>query len=157
MKQLRCPICHSWLTIEQIIQDEMGRELMTLLLRQKPTLQGPLSSYLGLFRAVKKRDLAYDRALKLAVEVLGLAEPDTLASALSQVVEAMRQKQQEQGENWKPLSNHNYLKRVIEGVASECLVPVKRIVSEQPPKPRQLTKTAQGLASLDALSNQYTE
>lgn len=161
MKPLRCPICHSLLSLESLIQEDMGRALFTLVLKQKQTLQGALVSYLGLFRA-GQRDLANDRALKLAHEVLELSpDADTLATALIQVVENMRQKQQAQGENWKPLKNHNYLKEVIKGVSSEYLVKVERQQPSEPAAsatPRRLTsKTAQGLESLDALVNRYSE
>ncbi|MDH5185403.1 MAG: hypothetical protein OEX12_16105, partial [Gammaproteobacteria bacterium] len=63
------------------------------------------------------RDLANDRALRLAREVLDLyPEQQGLAAGLTETIQAMRVKQDQGG--FKPLSNHNYLKRVLESVTS---------------------------------------
>lgn len=111
--KLRCPVCHSSNSIEAYTADEAGRELL-LLLAGSGALFRPLVHYLGCFRAAG-RDLAHDRALRLAREVLDLgADPRALGAALVETVEAMRAKR-EQGDV-RPLKNHNYLKRVLEGM-----------------------------------------
>ena len=111
--KLRCPVCHSSASLEAYVADDAGRELLVLLAGSGPAFR-PLVHYLGLFRS-GSRDLAHDRALRLAQEALGL-EPDRarLAVALSETVEAMRAKRQNGG--GKPLTNHNYLKRVLESL-----------------------------------------
>ena len=93
------------------MQDEAGRELMALVAKLDTQTGAALVSYLGLFRSAS-RDLANERALKLARETLGIT-PDTarLAIALSETVEALRGKQPRQ-----PLKNHNYLAKVLESV-----------------------------------------
>ncbi|MGH1460978.1 MAG: hypothetical protein ACRBB6_02970 [Neptuniibacter sp.] len=112
MQLNRCPVCHSRIGLEQLVQDEAGRDLLALIAKQDKTTGMVLVTYIGLFRSTR-RDLANDRALRLANEALELAPPAPLLTAMAQVVESMRAKQQ-QG-NFKPLANHNYLKRVLEG------------------------------------------
>ena len=115
----RCPICHSRISLEALVQDEAGRELMALVAKLDTQTGAALVSYLGLFRSAS-RDLANERALKLARETLALMPKmdalDTaqLAVALSETVEALRAKQPRQ-----PLKNHNYLKKVLECVQAQ--------------------------------------
>lgn len=109
----RCPVCHSRIGLEQLVQDEAGRELLALLARLDVPTGTALVSYIGLFRPAN-RDLANDRALKLAHETLALESPQWLSTALQETVETLREKRA-QGDV-KPLSNHNYLKRVLESV-----------------------------------------
>lgn len=111
MQLCRCPVCHSRIGLEQVVQDESGRELLALLAKLDTRAGVALVSYLGLFRSTT-RDLANDRALRLANEVLELGTPEQLQAPLAHTVESMRAKQQ-MGQ-FKPLANHNYLKRVME-------------------------------------------
>lgn len=110
----RCPVCHSRLHLDQLIEDDAGRGLLALLTKLDRSMSGALVSYLSLFRS-KTRDLSNDRALRLAEEALSLAHAQELLPALCHTVEQMRQKQQTGG--FKPLTNHNYLKRVLENRA----------------------------------------
>jgi len=116
MQLTRCPVCHSRISLDQLTQDEAGRELLGLL-SQLDTLAGnALVMYLGLFRPAT-RDLSNDRALRLAREVEAMGKGSVtleLSTAMSETVESMRLKQTEG--QFKPLSNHNYLKRVLETV-----------------------------------------
>lgn len=111
MQLTRCPVCHSRLSLEALVQDEAGRDLLALLARLEKSTATALVTYMGLFRS-SSRDLANDRALRLANEALELAEPNALTAGLVHTVESMRAKQQLG--HFKPLSNHNYLKRVLE-------------------------------------------
>ena len=109
----RCPVCHSRLQLEALVQDEAGRQLLALVARLDTQTGAALVSYLGLFRSAS-RDLTNERALRLANEALGLvpaSDTARLAIALSETVEALRGRQPRQ-----PLKNHNYLKRVLETV-----------------------------------------
>jgi hypothetical protein len=120
MQLTRCPVCHSRISLEQLVQDEAGRELLALLARTPDWLASPLVVYLGLFRPAT-RDLALDRTLRLAREALALTEDQAaLAAALADTVQSMRVKQCQGG--WKPLANHNYLKQVLESVAQRGTV-----------------------------------
>lgn len=113
MQLTRCPTCHARIDLESLIQDAAGRELLGLVAKLPDALCMPLVSYLGLFRAAQ-RDLANDRALRLAGEVLALgADPVPLGAALAETVQSIRAK----GDT-KPLGNHNYLRRVLESVAA---------------------------------------
>jgi hypothetical protein len=110
-----CPCCHAKYPLEAALDGEAAGELQ-LLLAQAGPMARPLIAYLGLFRS-KTRALSFDRAVRLAGEVLELgADPRALATALAETVEAMRAKRD--GGQIKPLTNHNYLKRVLESVAA---------------------------------------
>jgi len=110
--QLICPCCHTRYPIDAANQDEAARDLLALRGSLPPRCWVPLIAYLGLFRS-ESRALAWDRALRLAREVMELnADPDRLENALAETVESLRNK------GGQPLKNHNYLKRVIENSPS---------------------------------------
>jgi len=95
------------------MEGEASGELLVLIAQAGPVAR-PLVAYLGLFRS-KSRALSFDRAARIAREVLELgADPRALGAALSETVEALRAKRD--GGHIKPMSNHNYLKRVLESV-----------------------------------------
>ncbi|WIX34936.1 hypothetical protein QO259_09960 [Salinicola sp. JS01] len=145
MKEIRCPACHTHLTLEQIAEDEALRELMGVLADLPREVSRPLVAYLGLFRG-KSRSTAYERQLRLAREALALAADTSLVgAALSETVEAIRAKR-DSGEN-KPLTNHNYLKRVLEslGARAEASSALPASTATRPAK-----GVARALAVLDA-------
>lgn len=125
--QLTCPCCHAKYPLEAATEEEAAGELQLLLVQAGP-LARPLVAYLGLFRA-KSRALSYERACRLAREVLELgAEPRAIAAALTETVEALRRKRD--AGQVKPLKDHAYLKTVLESVAGAppgetCLAPAE--------------------------------
>jgi len=138
----RCPCCHANNSLEAYAADAAGRELMALVARDSQ-LFWPLTAYLGLFRSAS-RDLAHGRALRLAQEVLAIDNDHArLAAALVETVEAMRAKR-EQGDV-RPLKNHNYLRRVWEGIEASAIAPAP---SAQCPAPAPRGKRAQAIAAL---------
>ncbi|WP_333873088.1 hypothetical protein [Methylobacter sp.] len=145
MQLNRCPVCHTRISLDALAQDEAGRELLGLLIKLDTEAGTALVGYLGLFRSVT-RDLANDRALKLAKEALSLGHSGNVAQAMRQTVEQIQSK------GGKPLSNHNYLKRVLEDVtvvgadSSAQLVPANRATEVAPTKH---SKTAQSLQALE--------
>ena len=142
--ETRCPSCGSAFSLDVAINTEAGSELMNLIANMPTSLSRPLFAYLGLFRPATRK-LTWDRALKLATEVLALSTPEHLAIALSETVESLREKQQYPG--WKPMRNHNYLKRVLESVEMSAVVPV---AINQPAVPKgKLSKQAQAINALD--------
>ncbi len=135
----RCPVCHSHISLEAVVQDEAGREMLALLAGMEGGLGRALVGYIGLFRPVK-RDLSNDRALRLMREALALdADLGRLAWALAETAEAIRAK------GGGPLRNHNYLKRVLEGMPVGGLAVTRGAVREP------ASKTMQGLAALEAV------
>ena len=138
----RCPVCHSRVALEQVTQDEAARELLGLLSKMDTQTGAALTGYLGLFRSAN-RDLANDRALRLAKEVLGLSDQARVAIALGETVEALRSK-----EMTKPLANHNYLKRVLESVEAR---PVAITATNKAVAPK--SKTGQAFMALESLKN----
>lgn len=120
--RLRCPVCHAEAALEAWAEDEAAREMMALLAGLDAPLGRALAAYLGLFRS-KSRALSWERAVRLAREVLSLGlDEAVLSQALSDTVEAMRQKRE--AGDIRPLENHNYLKRVAESVAARGVVSV---------------------------------
>ena len=109
----RCPVCHSRIGLEQLVQDGAGRELLALVAGLDTATGAAVVSYIGLFRSAS-RDLANDRALKLIQETLALEAVQWLTPALQETIESIY-KNREQGDS-KPLKNHNYLKQVLESV-----------------------------------------
>lgn len=72
-------------------------------------------SYLALFRPIKS-DLNNGRALRLLTEIIGLTPNEhALCQALDQTVSQISQSRQQSGDG-KPLSNHNYLKKVLTSI-----------------------------------------
>jgi len=141
--KLRCPVCHASNSLEAFTADEAGRELLVLLAQSGPLFR-PLVGYLGCFRPAS-RDLSHQRALKLATEVLALGiDPARLAPALEETTAAMRQKRQEGA--GKPLSNHNYLKRVVENTTTPAPAVTEYVTQTTQPAPTG--KRAQALAAL---------
>lgn len=111
---ITCPQCYAESSIEAAIESESGRDYARLLLSQPPAIQRALSAYVWMFRSAR-RNLSYERRLKLAGEVLALgADPRALAAALSETVEALRAKRDEG--DIRPLTSHRYLLRVLESV-----------------------------------------
>lgn len=113
MKLCRCPICHSDLHLDALIEDEAGRELLGKISQLTHGVAPAIVAYLGLFKPAKS-NLSNSRALKILNDVLTQWEcSKLLAHCLSETVQAVRKKRLN-GQNFEPLTNHNYLKSVIE-------------------------------------------
>jgi hypothetical protein len=140
---LHCPCCHAQFSVEAIIQDEAARELLGF----KAYIPSSLWAYLSLFRS-EKRALSWERALKLAKEVLELGETARLEAAMVETIEALR------GKGGHPLKNHNYLKRVMEsqvlGTGERGLV--QGLTQPGARSPAPASKTDAAMTSLEAWS-----
>jgi len=159
--RLRCPVCHAEAALEAWAEDEAARELMGLLSGLDATLGRALVAYLGLWRSAS-RALAWERALRLAREVLALeADALRLAEALSQTVEQLRLKRE--AGDVRPLKSHGYLKRVLDGLpqrgaAAQVLEVVRpaaaRTGRAADARPSTPSATMDGLMRLEALKRQ---
>ncbi|OQW74872.1 MAG: hypothetical protein BVN35_09480 [Proteobacteria bacterium ST_bin11] len=148
MQLNRCPVCHTRISLDAMAQDEAGRELLGMLAKLDGETGFALVGYLGLFRS-HTRDLATDRALRMAKEVLGLSDSlPALAEAMRITVEQIRSK------GGDPLSNHRYLQKVLgdcHGFKPDIAgAPRADIVNAQPVK---TSKTAQALQALEDFGN----
>lgn len=113
MKLCRCPICHSDIHLDQLLEDDAGRELLGLIAQCQAEVARPLVAYIGLFRP-EKSQLSNSRAVKLIKEVLALYPQSLLlAHALSETVRAVQDKRRNH-QNRAALTNHNYLKQVYD-------------------------------------------
>lgn len=115
MHLARCPICHSRIGLEALVQDEAGRRLLMLLAQLDTQVGAALVAYLGLFRPAG-RDLPNDRALRLATETLNLCPPadlPRLGVALAEAVEAARDERPR-----RTLKNHDYLAALLESATA---------------------------------------
>lgn len=149
--QLTCPCCHARYPLGAALDRDAGAELLALLADTPPALARPLVAYLGLFRA-RTTQLGWDRAGRLAREVLALATDEAaLAEALQHTVAAMDEKRQQGG--FKPLTNHNYLARVLESTTARSDARTSLVVQGE--APRQAAKptsaTAAVLGALEGL------
>lgn len=116
MKLCRCPVCHSDINLDQLIEDDAGRELLGLMADLKSGVGRPLVSYIALFRPAKSA-LSNSRAVKLMREVLDMyPQSPLLAQALSETVQSVSKKRRVQT-NIAQLNNHNYLKQVYDSQA----------------------------------------
>ncbi|GAA4650818.1 hypothetical protein GCM10023116_31010 [Kistimonas scapharcae] len=143
--QLTCPCCHARFPVESATEDDAARAFFGVLART-PALYGAMVAYLGLFRS-QSRALGWGRAYKLAQEVIALGTGQAMVQALAETVESLREKQQQPG--WKPLSGHNYLKKVLDSVEARGIQP-ERLPQEAPVRTLK-TQTGQALARLQAL------
>jgi len=116
MKLARCPMCHTNLHLDALIQDQAGKELLADVASMPDFVARPMLAYLGLFRPAKS-DLSNSRALRLMREVTDEFKADhILASALVECVNKLREKRQLH-QDTKPMANHNYLKSVYKTIA----------------------------------------
>ncbi|PJG83787.1 hypothetical protein [Caviibacterium pharyngocola] len=114
MKLCRCPVCHSDIHLDQLLEDDAGREILTILTQLKGNTARALVSYIALFRP-EKSALSNSRALKLMQEVLESYAPGLLlAHALQETVNGVMKNRRE-SKNIVALTNHNYLKKVYDG------------------------------------------
>lgn len=111
---LVCPVCHSRNSVEAALLTEAGQAYTRLLLQQPDWLRFSLARYILLW-APPKSEMAYDRRLRLTTETLAIdPDPRRLAAALAETVEAIMAKRRDG--DVRPLTKHNYLKRVLEGL-----------------------------------------
>lgn len=117
--QLTCPCCHAAFPIEVALQNEDGRQVMAMLAGMQPQLALPLMHYIGYFRPAKQQ-LGWGRALRLMREVVMLlpAPVDTLVLGLTEAARSLDEKRAQPG--WKPLGNHNYLRRCLDSAQARC-------------------------------------
>ncbi len=110
MNLCRCPCCHARISLDALVQDETGRELMMIFIKMRPAMAGAILTYISLFRP-EKQDLRNDRALSLVKEVMKLASADMLQQALTNAVTAARERQTKGV--WKKPKDHGWLKAFI--------------------------------------------
>lgn len=114
MKLCRCPICHSDIHLDGLLEDDAGREILGIITNLRGDNARALVSYIALFRP-EKAALSNGRALKLMREVLDMYQPSPLLShALTETINGVMKNRRET-RNVVALTNHNYLKKVYEG------------------------------------------
>ena len=114
MKLCRCPVCHSDIHLDALLEDDAGREILGIITNLRGDNARALVSYIALFRP-EKAALSNGRALKLMREVLDMYQPSPLLShALTETINGVMKNRRET-RNVVALTNHNYLKKVYEG------------------------------------------
>lgn len=151
MKLCRCPICHSDLHLEALIEDEAGRELLGKISQLTHGVAKQMVAYLGLFKPAKS-NLSNSRALKIMNDVLEQYEcSKLLAHCLSETVQSVRKKRLN-GQNMEPLANHNYLKSVYETQKATFITqPVMR--AETPEQRLKEDKTRAAIEFIQRFAN----
>lgn len=135
MKLGRCPVCRTHLHLDALISDDAGRELLGNISKLDKRLGQAAVSYIGLFRP-EKSDLSNARASKLLTETIALHKNTAcLTKALNDTVASLHAKRQQQlayNQIPKPLTNHNYLKQVLNTLQGEFttqLTPINKTTS----------------------------
>jgi hypothetical protein len=141
VKLNRCPICHHHISLAALVQDEAARELVGIVTGLDTDAGTALVMYLGLFRSAN-RDLAHDRALRLAREVLALGPVNVVAAAMRKTVDSL------QGRLESPLANHNYMQKILNSELG--LLPAMQPNAMPVPtaKIAPASKTSQGIDAL---------
>ncbi len=122
MKLCRCPVCHTSIHLDAIVNDEAARELLGILAPIDGATGRVLMNYIALFRPAKS-DLSFSRALVLVNDTLALTtNRDWLRAALEETVTKLRAARIE-GQH-RQLTNHNYLKKVLESISLHAITPV---------------------------------
>ena len=128
MMQLQCPCCGEQFPVEAGFADADGKRLAALLAAMEPRLGKAVLNYLRLFSPAK-RGLRMVKAIRLVEELLALVEagqvqresrtsdskpaaPRLWAAGIEQMVLTRERLQ-------LPLENHNYLRAVVWGLASD--------------------------------------
>lgn len=146
--QLQCPCCGEQFPIEAGFADADGKKLAALLAGLDPKLGRAVLNYLRLFSPAK-RGLRMTRAIKLVEELLDLVNAGTV-----QKDARTNDSKPAQPRIWTagieqmlitrdrlslPLENHNYLRAVVYGIASD---PVQ-VQAAAPAKPARAAVTSQ--------------
>ena len=122
MKLCRCPVCHTSIHLDAMVNDEAARELLGILAPLDGATGRILMNYIALFRPAKS-DLSFNRALTLVNETLALtSNRDWLRAALEETVIKLRAARIDG--NPRPITNHNYLKKVLESISLHAIAPV---------------------------------
>lgn len=126
--QIQCPCCGENFPFEAGFADADGKQLAALFAKLDPKLGRAVLNYLRLFSPAK-RGLRMTRAIRLVEELLALVEagqvqrdartteskpapPRVWAAGIEQMVTGRDRLQ-------LPLENHNYLRAVVWGIASD--------------------------------------
>lgn len=111
MKLGRCPVCHSHLHLDSIVQDSSAKPLLAAVAKLPSRIATQVVGYVSLFRPMKS-DLNNERALRLINEVLDLTENQrALCVALEQTTSTIMAKRIDG--TAQPLKNHSYLIKVL--------------------------------------------
>lgn len=150
--QLTCPCCHARVPLQAVLEQDACRELLTLLVEHK-SIARLLVGYLGFFRA-EKTQLGWERAVRLARETIGLAGETNaglaaLEEALQETTAVLADKRAQGG--WKPLTNHNYLRRVLESTTARAASRAAPSAGESPASRAPTSKAGQALVTLERM------
>jgi hypothetical protein len=144
----RCPHCHLPLDLAHLVSDDAASQVLRIVVAAGDDAR-PLLAYVGLWRPAK-RDLSWDRTLKLLTEVQAmLAGIDRQAAceALSATVQGIRDKGGQ-----LPITSHGYLKKVLDAVERRPVTEVQELVMQQAPAPAgPRSKTMKALEVLEAM------
>lgn len=124
--KLTCPSCGAEYPIEAGLIEDDGKRLAVIFGEMEPALARAAISYLRLFKPPKTA-LRTTRAIKLLEELQGLVRAGTVCrdersgirrpAPVAAWVAGIEQMLQQPGRLQLPLSNHNYLRHVVFGIA----------------------------------------
>jgi hypothetical protein len=126
--RVQCPCCAEQYPLEAGLQDDNGKRLAALFAGLEPKLGRAVLAYLRLFSPAK-RSLRMTRAIKLVEELVALVEAGAVSRdartnesrpATSRMWALGIEQMLQQRERLQlPLENHNYLRAVVWGIATD--------------------------------------
>jgi hypothetical protein len=144
----RCPHCHLPLDLGHLVSDDAASQVLRMVVALGDDAR-PLVAYVGLWRPAK-RDLSWDRTLKLMTEVQELLvgiDRQAACEALSATVQGIRDKA-----GALPITSHGYLKKVVDGIERRPVAEGQALVVQQAPAPAgPRSKTMKALEVLEAM------
>ena len=128
MMQLQCPCCDAQFNIEEGFTSFEGKQLAALFASLEPVLGKAILYYLRLFNPAK-RGLKTAKAIKLVEDLIALVKAGTVTrdartSETKQAdskmwVAGIEQMLEQRDKLTLPLNNHNYLRAIVWGIASD--------------------------------------
>ena len=120
--QLTCPACGAKHSLEAAINDKAARQVMVLFGRLPPSVAAVMPEYLALFRPAKT-GLRWSRVVTVLDELVPMIEQGfkVAGARCRPAADHWRQAIHDvaQRDLVRPLANHNYLRRVVAGLAEQ--------------------------------------
>lgn len=144
--QLQCPCCDAIFNIEEGFTSIEGKQLAALFAELEPPLGKAVLSYLRLFNPAK-RGLKLSKAIKVVEDLIVLVKAgsvtrdarthETKPATIKMWVAGIEQMLEQRSKLTLPLNNHNYLRAIVYGIASD---PIQ--VAALKTKPSTITTTS---------------
>lgn len=152
--RVQCPCCGEQYPLEAGLQDDDGKRLAALFAGMEPKLGRAVLAYLRLFSPAK-RSLRMTKAIKLVEELVALVEAGAVSrdartnesrpATARMWTLGIEQMLQQRERLLLPLENHNYLRAVVWGIATDPQQAQLAVASASSSRPRAANTIQQDL------------